>query len=126
MHMAGAGMHRGGRGDARASCASPLGTPLVTSCMNISKECCGLTQRKINREKNNNKKTNQSIRQTVTSVQGPHGPVAPISQKLSSMLNGSRWEAGTPRLSQTSRTFSRGVNGYRLLSGNAKLDRKSP
>ncbi len=23
------GMHRGGRGDARASCASPLGTPLV-------------------------------------------------------------------------------------------------
>ncbi len=30
MHMAGGGMHRGGRGDARASCASPLGTPLVT------------------------------------------------------------------------------------------------
>jgi hypothetical protein len=23
------GMHRGGRGDARASCASPLGTPLI-------------------------------------------------------------------------------------------------
>ena len=31
MHMAGGGgMHRGGRGDARASCASPLGTPLAT------------------------------------------------------------------------------------------------
>ncbi len=30
MHMAGGGgMHRGGRGDARASCASPLGTPLA-------------------------------------------------------------------------------------------------
>jgi hypothetical protein len=29
MHMAGGGMHRGGRGDARASCASPLGTPLL-------------------------------------------------------------------------------------------------
>ncbi len=31
MHMAGGGMHRGGggRGDARASCASPLGTPLT-------------------------------------------------------------------------------------------------
>ncbi len=29
MHMAGGGMHRGGRGDARASCASPLGTPLI-------------------------------------------------------------------------------------------------
>ncbi len=29
MHMAGGGgMHKGGRGDARASCASPLGTPL--------------------------------------------------------------------------------------------------
>ncbi len=28
MHMAGGGMHRGGRGDARTSCASPLGTPL--------------------------------------------------------------------------------------------------
>jgi hypothetical protein len=28
MHMARGGMHRGGRGDARASCASPLGTPL--------------------------------------------------------------------------------------------------
>ena len=25
----GGGMHRGGRGDARASCASPLGTPLA-------------------------------------------------------------------------------------------------
>jgi hypothetical protein len=24
-------MHRGGRGDARASCASPLGTPLASS-----------------------------------------------------------------------------------------------
>jgi hypothetical protein len=38
MHRGGGGMHRGGRGgctegeggDARASCASPLGTPLVT------------------------------------------------------------------------------------------------
>jgi hypothetical protein len=29
MHMARGGMHRGGRGDARASCASPLGTPLI-------------------------------------------------------------------------------------------------
>jgi hypothetical protein len=29
MHMARGGMHRGGRGEARASCASPLGTPLV-------------------------------------------------------------------------------------------------
>ena len=28
MHMGRGGMHRGGRGDARASCASPLGTPL--------------------------------------------------------------------------------------------------
>jgi hypothetical protein len=27
--MARGGMHRGGRGDARASCASPLGTPLL-------------------------------------------------------------------------------------------------
>jgi hypothetical protein len=33
MHMAGGGMHRGGRGDARASCASPLGTPLVPSLL---------------------------------------------------------------------------------------------
>ncbi len=30
MHMARGGMHRGGRGDARASYASPLGTPLVS------------------------------------------------------------------------------------------------
>ncbi len=80
-----------------------------------------------NREKEKKeKKKNQSIRQTVTSVQGPHGPVAPISQKLSSMLNGSRWEAGTPRLSQTFRTFSRGVNRYRLLAGNAKIHRNPP
>jgi hypothetical protein len=28
MHMAGGGCTGGGRGDARASCASPLGTPL--------------------------------------------------------------------------------------------------
>jgi hypothetical protein len=33
MHMAGGGMHRGGRGDARASCASPLGTPLLNAHM---------------------------------------------------------------------------------------------
>ncbi len=29
MHMAGGGGAQGGRGDARASCASPLGTPLM-------------------------------------------------------------------------------------------------
>jgi hypothetical protein len=34
MHMAGGGDARGGgRGDARASCASPLGTPLVVDLM---------------------------------------------------------------------------------------------
>jgi hypothetical protein len=31
MHMAGGGDAQGGRGDARASCASPLGTPLLDS-----------------------------------------------------------------------------------------------
>jgi hypothetical protein len=30
-HGQGGGMHRGGRGDARASCASPLGTPLLSA-----------------------------------------------------------------------------------------------
>jgi hypothetical protein len=37
MHMAGGGgMHRGGRGDARASCASPLGTPLSIAKIKLS------------------------------------------------------------------------------------------
>jgi hypothetical protein len=31
MHMAGGGCTGGGRGDARASCASPLGTPLLVA-----------------------------------------------------------------------------------------------
>ncbi len=38
MHMAGGGgMHRGESGDARASCASPLGTPLNMGIKNINK-----------------------------------------------------------------------------------------
>ncbi len=38
MHMAGGGMHRGGEGDARAACASPLGTPMHTcTCMELGK-----------------------------------------------------------------------------------------
>ncbi len=42
MHMAGGGgMHRGGRGDARASCASPLGTPLATGIVLLGlSHCC--------------------------------------------------------------------------------------
>jgi hypothetical protein len=40
MHMAGGGMHRGGRGDARASCASPLGTPLCVRIVpGLSAKC---------------------------------------------------------------------------------------
>ncbi len=35
VHMAGGGMHRGGWGDARASCASPLGTPLVVDTPSV-------------------------------------------------------------------------------------------
>jgi hypothetical protein len=39
-------MHRGGRGDARASCASPLGTPLK-SCLDFLDVCMVLRIRDI-------------------------------------------------------------------------------
>ena len=51
-----------------------------------------------------------------TSVEGPQGPALPISQKLSSMPNGRMWEAGTPRLNHTSRTYSTSTLLKRLTS----------